>query len=179
MSLYSPDRAIRAAVLDDAAPIAAIYNDVMATSTAIWSDIPTSVPDREAWLAAKAGDGWPVLVVEAADGAVAGFASFGPFRPWPGYARTVEHSIHIAKDHRGQGLARAILARLIAEAARREMHVMIGGIDAANAASIKLHERLGFERAALLRETGWKFGRWLDLVLMHRMLTPQDAAGAP
>lgn len=179
MSLYSPERAIRLAVPGDAGPIAAIHNDVMATSTAIWSDIPTSVPDREAWLSVKAGDGLPVLVVEAPDGAVAGFASFGPFRPGPGYARTVEHSIHIAKDHRGQGLGRAILSRLIVEAARRERHVMIGGIDAANAASIHLHERLGFARAALLRETGWKFGRWLDLVFMHRMLTPQDAVGAP
>jgi len=154
--------------------ILAIYNDVLATSTAIFSDRPTTLEERAAWLRARIGQGYPVLV--AVDGGrVLGYASFGDFRAWPGYRHTVEHSVHVAADARGQGVGGALMAQLLPRAAARDKHVMIAGIDASNAASIRFHERLGFERVGLLREVGCKFGRWLDLAFLQRSL----GAGEP
>ena len=117
----------------------------------------------------------PILV--AVDGArVLGFASFGDFRSWPGYRYTVEHSVHVAADRRGQGTGRALMERLLPLAAELGKHVMVAGIDASNAASIRFHERLGFEQVGLLREVGCKFGRWLDLAFLQRRLGGGGAA---
>jgi L-amino acid N-acyltransferase len=159
---------IRDAREDDLPGILAIYNHVIAHTTAVYTDTPAPLADREAWFEARRAGGFPVLVAD--DGGVIGFASFGDFRPWPGYARTVEHSVHVARDSRGRGIGTALVARLIEEARARGKHVMIGGIDAANAASIALHCRLGFVEAGTLREVAQKFGRWLDLLFMQRML---------
>jgi L-amino acid N-acyltransferase len=109
-------------------------------------------------------------------GAVAGFASFGDFRAWPGYRYTVEHSIHIRRDCRGSGIGRALMEPLFAEARRMDKHVMIAGVDASNVAGIAFHERLGFEQVGLVREVGRKFGRWLDLAFLQRFLDPPGAA---
>ena len=160
---------IRDASMDDVPAILAIYNDVVATSTAIYRDEPATLEDRRAWLAARHADGHPVLVATDAD-EVVGCAAFGTFRPWPGYRFTVEHSVHVRADHRGQGVGGALMRPLIARAAAMGMHVMIAGIDADNGGSIRFHERLGFTQAAHLRQVGFKFGRWLDLVLMQRIL---------
>ena len=172
--------AIREASLDDLPAILAIYNDVVATSTAIYRDEPATLDDRRSWLAAREAEGHPVLV--AIDGGeLVGFAGFGGFRPWPGYRFTVEHSVHVRADRRGRGVGGALMRPLIARAAALGMHVMIAGIDADNAASIRFHERLGFARVAHMREVGFKFGRWLDSVLMQRALgegassTPDEA----
>jgi phosphinothricin acetyltransferase len=146
-----------------------IYNDVVATSTAIYRDEPATLDDRRSWFAARKADGQPVLVAIDGD-EVVGVATFGGFRPWPGYRYTVEHSVYVRADRRGQGIARALMGPLIERATALGMHVMIAGIDADNAASIRLHERLGFVKRAHLREVGFKFGRWLDLVLMQRTL---------
>lgn len=97
-----------------------------------------------------------------------GFGSFGDWRPWPCYAATVEHSVHVRADRRGQGIGRAIVAELAERARAAGKHVMLGGIDADNAASIGLHRNLGFEQAARHGEVGRKFDRWLDLVIMER-----------
>ena len=112
------------------------------------------------------------------DGSVLGYGTFGDFRPWPGYRHTVEHSVDVRADARGRGVATALLGSLLGRAAQLGMHVMVAGIDAANRASIRLHERLGFETAGTSREVGTKFGRWLDLVFMQRLLPPPDT-GAP
>ena len=114
--------------------------------------------------------GYPVLVADDEKG-VAGFATFSDFRPWPCYRHTVEHSVHIRADARGHGLGTTFIGALIEEAKARGKHVMIGGIDAANAVSIGLHEKLGFTKAGTLNEVGYKFGRWLDLVFMQRKLS--------
>jgi L-amino acid N-acyltransferase YncA len=159
---------IRDAREDDLAGILAIYNHVIAHTTAVYTETAAPLADREAWLAARRAGGFPVLVAD--DGGVVGFASFGDFRPWPGYARTVEHSVHVAPAARGRGIGSALVRRLIEEARARDKHVMIGGIDAGNAASIALHRRLGFVEAGVLREVAQKFGRWLDLLFMQRML---------
>ena len=166
---------IRDAAAADLPAILAITNQVIATSTAIYSLEPLTLDSRRAWFEERRAQGYPVLVADEAD-AVLGFASFGDWRAWPGYRYTVEHSVHIRTDCRGRGLGRQLVEALIPRAAALGKHVMVAGIDAENAGSIRFHERLGFERVAHYREVGHKFGRWLDLVAMQRML---DAPGAP
>jgi L-amino acid N-acyltransferase YncA len=159
---------IRHATLSDVPAMLAIYNHVIATSNAVYTETPATLEDREAWLAARHEVGYPVLVAD--DDGVVGFASFGDFRPWPGYAHSVEHSVHVAESARGRGVGTTLVRHLIEEARTRGKHVMIGGIDAGNVASIGLHARLGFTEAGRLREVARKFGRWLDLVFMQKML---------
>jgi phosphinothricin acetyltransferase len=161
---------IRNAEEGDLPGILAIYNDVIATSTAVYTDQPATLDDRRRWLDGRRAQGFPVLI--AVDGpAVVGFSSFGEWRgAWPGYRHTVEHSVHVRADRRGQGVGRSLVEALFPPAVAMGKHVMIGGIDAANSGSIRFHERLGFERAALFREVGRKFDRWLDLVFVQRFL---------
>src|SRR5690606_604760 len=149
--------------------ILAIYNDVIATSTAVFSDDPVTLDERRAWWRTRIAQGYPVLVAREADG-VAGFATFGDFRAWPGYRFTVEHSVHVRADRRGKGIGTALIQALLQRAAALGKHVMVAGIDAANTGSIRLHERLGFEHVGRLKEVGWKFDRWLDLVFLQREL---------
>jgi L-amino acid N-acyltransferase len=149
--------------------LVAIYNDVLATSTAIFSHVPVSLEERTRWWRARASQGYPVLVARDARG-VLGYASFGDFRAWPGYRFTVEHSVHVRADGRGRGIGTVLVTELIARAAALGKHVMIGGVDADNTASIRFHERLGFEQAGRLCEVGYKFERWLDLVFLQRRL---------
>ena len=138
---------IREAHENDLPAILEIYNDVVATSTAIYRDEPATLEDRRSWFAARTAEGQPVLVaIDAGD--VVGFAAFGGFRPWPGYRFTVEHSVHVRADRRAQGVGAALMTPLIERAAALGMHVMIAGIDADNAGSIRFHERLGFTRVA-------------------------------
>ncbi|HTY48881.1 MAG TPA: GNAT family N-acetyltransferase [Steroidobacteraceae bacterium] len=159
---------VREAGLEDLPAIVDIYNDVLATSTAIFSDQADTLAQRTQWWQARTAQDYPVIVAGA--GEVAGFATFGDFRSWPGYRFTVEHTVHVRADRRGRGVGAALVTELIARAGRLGKHVMVGGIDAANARSIRFHERLGFERAGELREVGCKAGRWLNLVFMQRLL---------
>jgi len=167
---------IRAATQDDLPAVLAIYNEVIASSTAVYALEPATLAERQAWLAARTAMGFPVLVAVDGSGEIAGFASFGEWRgAWPGYRYTVEHSVHVRHDRRGAGVGRALVEALFPRALALGKHVMLGGIDAANEASIRFHARLGFERVAHFREVGHKFGRWLDLVFMQRYL---DAPGS-
>ena len=111
-----------------------------------------------------------MIVAADGEGRVVGYGSFGPFRPWPGYATTVEHSVHVAPGARRQGVGRLLLASLVDAAREGGYHVMIGGIDAGNAASLALHEQLGFVHAGTLHRVARKFGGWLDLVLVEKQL---------
>jgi L-amino acid N-acyltransferase YncA len=160
---------IRAAIESDLAAIVAIYNDAVLNTTAIWNETPVDLDNRRTWFEARGKAGFPVLVADDG-GRVAGYGSFGDFRPFEGYRVTVEHSIYVAADFRGKGFGAALLAALIDEARRLEKRVMIGGIDAANAVSIALHAKLGFVEAGRLPGVGVKFGRPLDLVLMQKTL---------
>ncbi|HEX4188143.1 MAG TPA: GNAT family N-acetyltransferase [Solirubrobacteraceae bacterium] len=150
----------------DVPEIAAIYNDVIATSTAVFSDLPVTVEDRLEWLGSRRARGRPVIVARRG-GAVAGFASYGDFRPWPGYARTVEHSVHVAASERGRGIGRSLVQEILVRARDAGMHVVVAGIDAANEPSLRLHEQLGFDQVARMPEVARKFDRWVDLVLMQ------------
>jgi L-amino acid N-acyltransferase YncA len=159
---------IRPALEADLPAILAIYNDAVENTTAIWNETPVDLGNRRSWVAERTGRGFPVLVAER--DLVIGYGSFGDFRPFEGYRVTVEHSVYVAKDAHGQGAGQALLAALIAEARRMEKRNMIGAIDAANAASIALHAKLGFAEAGRLPGVGTKFGRPLDLVLMQKVL---------
>ena len=180
---------IRDASTDDVPGILAIYNDVIATSTAVYREDPATLDDRLQWFNARQAQSYPVLVAlgagasafasapadksaEAAtdDTGIVGFASYGDFRSWPGYRYSIEHTVHIRADQRGRGVGTLLMRALIQRAIEQGKHVMIGGVDAANEASLRFHERLGFERAAHLRQVGFKSGRWLDLVFVQRIL---------
>jgi phosphinothricin acetyltransferase len=159
--------AIAAAVRADLPEILAIYNEVIRNSTAVYSEVEFTAERGDAWFDAKAAHGFPFLVARDASGIV-GFGTMGDFRAWPCYQFTVEHSVHVRVDRRGSGVGRALLEELIARAAALGKHVMVAGIDADNAVSIGLHERLGFTVVGRFHEVGFKFGRWLDLVFMER-----------
>lgn len=166
---------VRDANADDLPAMLAIYNEVVANSTAIYTFQPSSLDERREWFRVRSGGGWPVLAAVRGD-ELLGYASFAEFRgAWPGYLHSVEHSVYVRADCRHQGIGSALLQALLPIAAKMDKHVMIGGIDAANEASLRLHERLGFERVAHFREVGRKFGRWLDLVFVQRFI---DAPGA-
>ena len=161
--------AIRDAVEEDVPGILAIYNDVIATSTAVYRDDPASLDDRLEWFTARRAQSYPILVA-ADDSGILGFASYGDFRAWPGYRFSVEHTVHIRADERGRGVGTNLMQALIQRAIEQKKHVIIGGVDADNERSLQFHERLGFVRAAHLRQVGFKFGRWLDLVFVQRIL---------
>ncbi len=153
----------------DQAGILTIYNDAVLHTTAVWNEASRSLEEQHEWFRSKQLQSLPVLVA-VSGGEVAGFSSYGPFRPWYGYRFTVENSIYVAASFRRQGLARQMLDALIERARSQGLHMMVAGIEAQNAPSIRLHEQAGFTVAAHLHEVGFKFGRWLDLVLMERRL---------
>lgn len=171
---------IRAARPDDAAALLEIHNAAVTHSTAIWTDRLETVADREAYLADHEAAGHAVLVAETdgADGTdrlVVGYASFGTWRQKNGYRLTVDNSVYVRDSHHGAGIGRALMTELITIARDRGFHVMIADIEAGNTASVRLHERLGFEVCGTIREVGTKYGRWLDLTVMRLELS----AGAP
>ncbi len=168
---------IRDACEEDLPGVLAIYNDVLTTSTAIYNETPVTLDNRRDWWQARVAQRYPVLVAADATGIV-GYASFGDFRSGYGYRFTVEHSVHIRADRRGQGIGQALMHPLIARAVALGKHVMIAGVDADNAGSIRFHERLDFVRVAHFREVGFKWGRWLDLVLLQRGLNGSAAGTA-
>lgn len=171
---------VRDATESDVPAILAIYNDVLATSTAIFSEIPSTLEERLQWFQARKGLGYPILVATD-DSGVLGFASVADFRSWPGYRHTVEHSVHVRADARGRGIGAALMTVLLERATALGKHVMVAGVDADNLGSIRLHERLGFRQAGTLHHVGCKFGRWLDLTFLELRLDerPQPPPGLP
>lgn len=160
---------VRDAVEADLPVILAITNQVIRDTTALWTDDPLSLDQRRTWFLERRGRGFPVLVAEE-KGEVLGYASYGDFRSFQGYRHTVELSLHVAEPARGRGVGRTLLTALIGRAEQAAVHVMVAGIEASNLASIRLHASLGFVETGRMPEVGKKFGRWLDLVLMQRIL---------
>src|SRR4029077_2611899 len=130
--------------------LVAIYNDVIANSTAVFSNHPVTVEERRAWWQARTTQGYPVVVAHDEHG-VAAFGTFGDFRAWPGYRFTVEHTLHVRADARGRGMCTHWRRGLSERAPTRAKQVIIAVVDADNAASIRFHERLGFTQAGRLR----------------------------
>jgi L-amino acid N-acyltransferase len=160
---------LRLATLDDAEAIRAIYNLEVATSTVTFDLVPRSLDDQRAWQGARAGV-HAVMVAEL-DGIVAGFGSLSPWRDRPAYSTTVEDSVYIHREHQGAGLGKALLAELVSTATSHGFHACMARIVGGHEASIALHQSCGFDIVGTELEVGRKFGRWLDVVLMERMLT--------
>lgn len=167
---------IRDAAEADLPALRDIFNDAVLNTTAIWMDNVVDLASRQAWFAARAQQGYPILVAENAAGEVVGYASFGDWRPFDGFCHTVEHSVYIRADQRGKGLGPQLLATLIERAKACDKHVMVAAIESGNAASIRLHQRLGFAITGQMPQVGRKFGRWLDLTFMQLILTPERSA---
>jgi L-amino acid N-acyltransferase len=150
--------------------ILAIFNEAIANSTALYDYRLRSSADMAAWFAGKARGKYPVIGAEDDAGELLGFASYGMFRERPAYKYTVEHSVYVDTRCRGQGVGRRLLAAIIEAAETQDYHVMVGGIDASNAVSIRLHESLGFTPCGIVQQAGFKFGRWLDLAFYQLIL---------
>lgn len=161
--------AIRKAKAGDVGAITGIFNDAILNTTAVYFYDPVSEENRLEWLQTKHKDGWPVFVAEE-NSQVLGFSTFGPFRPWPAYLHSAEHSVYVHPEHRGRGIGKLLIPPLLEAARAKNIHTLIAGIDASNAASVRLHGHFGFVQVAHFREVGFKFGRWLDLLFMQKML---------
>lgn len=160
-----------------AAAILGILNDAIVSSTALYDYRPRPLESMTGWFEAKEAGNFPVIGAEDESGRLLGFATYGMFRNWPAYKYTIEHSVYVHQDCRGEGIGSALLQRLITLAEQQDYHLMIGGIDAANDASVALHEKLGFVHAGTIRQAGFKFGRWLDLAFYQLILkTPEHPA---
>jgi phosphinothricin acetyltransferase len=165
--------AIRLAEEVDLPQILRIYNEIIATTTAVYDYAPHTLSMRTEWFRTLRKLDLPVLVAVEGD-RIVGFSSLSPFRKWGAYKYSVEDSVYVAADRRGGGVGGKLLAPLIEAAERRQLHTILAGIDASNAASTRLHARLGFREVAHFREVGFKFGRWLDLTFMQLMLRTPD-----
>lgn len=159
---------IRPATPADAAATAAIYNEEVTGSTVTFDLVTRTVEEQAEWLSARAG-ALEVVVAEV-DGMIAGFASLSPYRDRPAYRTTVEDSIYVHRDHRGEGIGRALLTEIVAVAAARGFHTVMARIVGGHDTSIRLHRSAGFDLIGVEREVGRKFGRWLDIALMQKLL---------
>ncbi|MCC6471138.1 MAG: N-acetyltransferase [Alphaproteobacteria bacterium] len=165
--------AVRDAGLDDLPAVAAIYGHHVLYGLGSFEEQPPDLAEITKRFRAVAEAGLPYLVATL-DGKVAGYAYAGPFRPRPAYRHTVENSVYVAPGMDGRGIGRALLAALVERCTalgRRQMVAVIGGAYE-NAGSARVHAALGFKEAALLRAVGWKFGRWVDVLMMQRPLGP-------
>ncbi len=160
---------MRLATLDDAEAIRTIYNREVLGSTVTFDLVPRSLDDQLAWLDDHSG-AHPAVVAVDDGGGVRGFGSLSPYRPRPAYRTTVEDSVYVDPTAQGQGVGRAVLSELVHLAGAHGFHAVIGRIVGGHAASIGLHRACGFEEIGVEREVGRKFGKWLDVVLMQRLL---------
>lgn len=169
---------IRDAVTADLETITEIHNHAVVHTTAIWNEDAVDVDDRAAWLADRTAQGYPVIVA-VDDTGVVGYASYAQWRPHSGYRRTVEHSVYVRGDQRGRGIGKTLMADLVVRARAAGIHVMIGGIESGNVASIVLHQRLGFAEVGRMPQVGAKFGRWLDLSMLQLTLDERATPDEP
>ncbi|QQX91048.1 N-acetyltransferase [Gluconobacter sphaericus] len=157
---------IREAGPDDLPAILRIANDAIENTDALWITTPFTLEQRRQWFEDRLVKGYPVLVAVDTAGEVAGYGSYGSFRAYEGYARTVEHSVYVASSHQRRGVGNSLLHALINHARDAGFHVMVAGITADNAASVAMHDEFGFRNCGTLPQVGRKRGRWLDLLFM-------------
>jgi len=161
---------IRKADLTDIEAILEIVNDAILNSTAIYDYDVRTLKEQISWFEEKKEQNFPIIVAVDEDGKVVGFGTYGTFRMKIGFKFTVEHSVYVKESFSGKGIGKALLLELIALAKVQKLHVMIGCIDAENKGSIAFHEKLGFKKAGILKESGYKFDKWLDLQFMQLIL---------
>jgi len=165
---------VRRAVREDCPAILAIYNEAVLNTTASYDYEPRSLEHRLDWFDAHQRDDYAILVAEMTqpDGSpcVVGWAALNRYHDRMGYRFTAENSVYVAADARGHGVGKALLRPLVEAARARGLHAILAVIDAENEVSIRLHARFGFERVGLFRQVGFKFGRWLDVAYMERLL---------
>ena len=165
---------IREATPKDLMDILEIYNEAILHTTAVYTYKPQTLESRQNWYDQKKQEGNPILVYEL-DKKVVGFATFGPFRAWPAYKYSIEHSIYVDGSYRKKGIGTALLKALIAIATQREFKTLIAGIDAQNEKSIDMHKNFGFVYSGTIKKAGFKFNRWLDLAFYQLDLKgPKD-----
>ena len=160
---------IREATIEDLPAILDIYNDAILHTTAVYDYEPHTLEMRYEWFTMKQQQGMPVFVATD-DTIIVGFSSIGPFRPWAGYKYSVENSIYVKDGQRGKGIGKLLMQPLIDAARAKQLHTLVAGIDAENKLSIDFHKQFGFEEVGYLKQIGWKFDRWLDLVFMQLIL---------
>lgn len=167
---------IRDATPEDAAAIAGIYNDAVATTVATFDTEPRSLDAQRAWLRDHTPP-WVVRVVES-EGRVIGWASLGPWSERRAYAATAEVSVYVATDRRAQGWGGALLSDLLAAGDAAGFHAYLARVADGNEASLRLHRRRGFVPIGVMREVGWKFDRWIDVHLLERVTPRRPAPGS-
>jgi phosphinothricin acetyltransferase len=158
----------RLATLDDAEPIRQIYNHEVLTSTVTFDIEPRSLEAQRDWLSARSGAYAVIVAVE--NDTVVGFASLSRYREKPAYSTSVEDSIYVHQDHQGKGIGKLLLSELLDVATTHGFHAVFARIVGGHESSMRLHEKLGFDVVGTEREVGRKFGHWLDIVLMERLL---------
>jgi L-amino acid N-acyltransferase YncA len=159
----------RLATHEDDEAIRAIYNVEVETSTVTFDLVPRSADDQWRWLANRSG-AHAVIVAEDDDGTIVGFGSLSPYKERPAYSTSVEDSVYVHRDHQGKGIGKLVLAELVAVATTHGFHAMFARIVGGHQSSIGLHKSLGFELVGTEREVGRKFGKWLDVSIMQRLL---------
>jgi len=159
---------IRPATVDDLERINDIYNHYVLHSTCTYQTEPEAIEGRRAWFDHH-GEKHPVTVAEEG-GRVVGWGSLSRFHARAAYARTVENSVYVDPLLHRRGIGRLLLADLLDRARALGHHTIIAGIDAEQTASVAIHAAMGFVRVALLNEVGFKFGRWLHVIYMQKML---------
>jgi L-amino acid N-acyltransferase len=148
-----------------------IMNEAILNSTSLYDYKPRTMQNMEHWFENKEKGSYPVIGLLNDEGTLTGFGSYGPFRAWPAYKYTVEHSLYIHKNFRGNGFGRLILSEIIIRAQNQDYHNLIAGIDSTNQVSIALHKSLGFEYCGIIKHAGYKFSRWLDLEFYQLILS--------
>lgn len=164
----SRERVIRRVAPGDAAPIAAIYNHHVANTIVTFEEVPVDETAMRGRIAEI--DGSHAWFVAEVGGRVAGYAYASAWRARTAYRRSVETTVYLGSEFLGRGLGSALYDALLRELVRRDFHCAMGGIALPNAASVALHERMGFAKVAHFREVGWKLGRWIDVGYWQRML---------
>lgn len=172
------DAVIRVAAEDDLEAITAIYNHSVLTETASWDDQAMTLENRRQWLAAHSTHPYVTLVAEL-DGEVVGYAAYGVFREKAGWTLTAEHSIYLVPEAKGHGIGTRLLSALVEAAAAGGIHVLVGVLSSDNEVSLRLHEKLGFVETARMPQVGKKFDRWLDAVIVQRILDDRERPGDP
>jgi phosphinothricin acetyltransferase len=161
---------VRPAMCGDLAGILEIYNEAVLNTTATYDYEPQTMEQRAAWFQEHQQNNYPVFVAVDNGERVVGWSALSPYRNRLGYRFTAENSVYVAVDQRGRGIGRLLMPPLIEAARARGLHAILAAIDAQNQVSIRLHAAFSFEKAGLFKQAGFKFGRWLDVLFMERIV---------